>query len=85
MKLSVYSLKKILFVGEALLLNCKTITGEITVLDNHETYIGVLAKGVAKIIEKPFGTAQGREHFFEVKSGFLEVRDGNEVRCIIEQ
>ncbi len=79
MKLSVYSLKKILFSGEAELLNCKTAMGEITVLDNHETFIGVLKKGVAKVID-----AQKKEHFFEINSGFLEVREGNEVRCIIE-
>ena len=85
MKLSIYSLKKILFAGDAALLNCKTIMGEITVLDNHETYIGKLAAGVMKVVEKPFGVAQSKEHFFEIKSGFLEVRQGNEVRCIIEQ
>jgi len=84
MKLSIYSLKKILFAGEAELLNCKTAVGEITVLDNHETFIGVLKKGVARVVEKPFGSAQGKEHFFEINSGFLEVREGNEVRCIIE-
>lgn len=80
MKLSVYSLKKILFTGQAELLNCKTAMGEITVLDNHETYIGVLTKGVAKIIDNA-----KKEHFFEVKSGFLEVKQNNEVRCIVEQ
>ena len=80
MKLSIYSLRKVLFAGEASLLNCKTIVGEITVLNNHENYIGVLTKGVAKVIDDG-----KKEHFFEVKSGFLEVRDGNEVRCIIEQ
>lgn len=79
MKLSVYSLKKILFQGQALSLNCKTIMGEITVLDNHETFIGVLKPGVAKVID-----ANKQEHFFEVNSGFLEVRRGNEVRCLVE-
>ena len=83
-KLSIYSLKKILFAGEASLLNCKTVMGEITVLDNHETYIGVLTAGVMKIVETPFGKTQGKEHFFEISSGFLEVRDGNEVRCMVE-
>jgi len=78
MKLSVYSLKKVLFQGQAQLLNCKTAMGEITVLDNHETYIGVLTPGVMRV------AAQGRDHFFEITSGFLEVRQGNEVRCIIE-
>ena len=79
MKLSVYSLKKILFADQAVLLNCKTAMGEVTVLDNHETYIGVLTPGVMKIVDK-----QQQEHFFDIKSGFLEVRKGNEVRCIIE-
>ena len=80
MKLSIYSLKKILFQGQADLLNCKTAVGEITVLDNHETYIGVLTKGVARVIDH-----DKTEHLFEVRSGFLEVRNNNEVRLIIEQ
>ena len=84
MKLSIYSLKKILFAGEASLLNCKTVMGEITVLDNHETYIGTLTAGVMTVVEKPFNATLGKEHFFEITSGFLEVRDGNEVRCMVE-
>ncbi|OGZ66703.1 MAG: hypothetical protein A3C50_02335 [Candidatus Staskawiczbacteria bacterium RIFCSPHIGHO2_02_FULL_43_16] len=79
MKLSVYSLKKVLFSGQARLLNCKTMVGEITILDNHETYIGVLKPGVAKVID-----TANQEHFFEIKSGFLEVREGNEVRCLVD-
>ncbi len=79
MKLSIYSLKKILFAGEAELLNCKTAVGEITVLDNHETYIGVLTSGVMKVVD----TAK-QDHFFKITSGFVEVRQGNEVRCIVE-
>ena len=80
MKLSVYSLKKILFQGDAQLLNCKTAMGEITVLDNHETLITVLSAGVIKIVD-----SNKKEHFFPIKSGFVEVRPGNEVRCIIEK
>ena len=80
MKLSVYSLKNILFQGEALSLNCKTTEGEITVLDHHEPLITVLSGGPVKIID-----ADEKEHFFEIKSGFLEVRPGNEARCIVEQ
>ncbi len=80
MKLSVYSLKKILFQDSAELLNCKTMAGEITVLDNHETFIGVLKAGVMKVVDN-----NKKEHFFPIKSGFLEVRQGNEVRCIVEQ
>ncbi len=80
MKLSVYSLKKILFAGEASLLNCKTVMGEITVLDHHETYIGVLTEGVMKVVD-----GSGKEHFFPVASGFIEVRQGNEVRCMVDE
>ncbi|GEM_PF-710301 len=88
MKLSVYSLKKILFQGEARLLNCKTVMGEITVLDNHETLITVLSAGIIKIIEaNPPSQSSGvaREHFFPIKSGFLEVKENNEARCIVEE
>ncbi len=79
MKLSVYSLKKILFQGEAELLNCKTMVGEITVLNHHEAYIGVLTQGTMRIVDEA-----KKENYFPVKSGFLEVRENNEVRCIVE-
>jgi ATP synthase F1 epsilon subunit len=80
MKLSIYSLKNIIFQGEASLLNCKTVTGEITVLDNHEPLITVLASGVIKIIDN-----NQKENFFPITSGFLEVKSGSEIRCIVEQ
>lgn len=80
MKLSIYSLKNVLFQGNASSLNCQTVMGEITVLDNHETLITVLASGIIKIIDE-----NKKEQFFPIKSGFLEVKPGNEVRCIIEQ
>ena len=80
MKLSIYSLKNILFQGEASSLNCKTVTGEITVLDNHETLITVLSAGLVKILDE-----NKKEQFFEINSGFLEVKPDSEVRCIVEQ
>jgi len=80
MKLSIYSLKNILFQGQASLLNCQTIMGEITVLDNHEALISVLSTGVIRIADE-----NKKEQFFPIKSGFLEVKSDNEVRCIVEQ
>lgn len=80
MKLSIYSLKNILFQGKASLLNCKTAIGEITVLDNHEPLITVLEAGVIKIVDET-----KKEKYFEIESGFLEVKPGNEVRCIVEE
>ena len=60
-------------------MNCQTVTGEITILDNHETLITVLSAGVIKVID-----ANNNEQFFEISSGFLEVKSNNEVRCIVE-
>lgn len=53
--------------------------GEITVLDNHEPLIGVLTPGVMKVVDDG-----NKENFFEVKNGFLEVKEGNQVRCIVD-
>jgi len=80
MKLSIFSLKKILFQGEAGLLNCKTVLGEITVLDNHESLIAVLVPGAMRIID-----SRKKERFFPIKSGFLEVRKKSVVRCLVEE
>lgn len=80
MKLSIYSLKNILFQGDAVSLNCKTPSGEITVLDNHEALITELSAGQIKVVDEA-----KKENFFQIKSGFLEVKSGNEVRVIVEQ
>lgn len=79
MKLSVYSLKKVLFQGTATLLNCKTAAGELTILDHHHPLIGIITEGIIRIND-----IEGKEHFLPVKIGLLDVRPENEVRCIIE-
>ena len=80
MKLGIYSLQKVLFQGEAESVNCKTAMGEITVLDHHLPLISVLEKGTMKIID---GNQQ--EHFIPVNAGFLEMREGNEMRCLVDE
>ena len=80
MKLSIYSLKKILFQGEAESLNCNTAMGEITVLDNHVPLIAIIKKGLIKIIDR-----KKEQKYLQVKEGFLEVRSNSEVRCIVEE
>lgn len=80
MKLSIYSLNKILFQGNARLLNCKTAVGEITVLDNHHPLIGVLISGAIKVVDN-----ENKEYFLNIKSGFIEVRHSNEVRCLVDE
>ncbi|MBI2054257.1 MAG: hypothetical protein HYT36_02905 [Candidatus Staskawiczbacteria bacterium] len=80
MKLFVYSLKNILFWGEAVSLTCETQTGQITVLDNHEPLITALKEGLVKIIDN-----DKKSSYIQILNGFLEIRTGNEVRCIISE
>lgn len=79
MKINIYSLKRILYEGDAISVNCRTTSGEITVLDNHRPLISVLAAGTMKV------TSPDGEKFFPVREGFIEVKNNNEVRCIVEE
>ena len=80
MKLNVYSLQKVLFRGDATAVNCRTTSGEITILDHHRPLISVLAKGVLKITK-----SGGEDAYIPVHSGFLEVRSGNEAKFLVEE
>jgi F-type H+-transporting ATPase subunit epsilon len=80
MKLGVYSLQKVLYQGDAELVNCQTATGEITILDHHRPIISILKRGVMKIVDR-----EKKEHYIPVDSGFLEVRAGNEARFLVEE
>lgn len=80
MKLGIYSLTGVAFQGEVASVNCTTTNGEITVLDHHRPLLAVLKEGVISIIDK-----QKKEHYIQARAGFLEVRDDNGVRCIIER
>ncbi len=80
MKLSIYSLKKILYDAEAESVNCQTETGEITVLDHHRPLISALKKGVIKIVDR-----ESKEHYIPVSNGFLKVDFGSRVKFIVEE
>ena len=80
MKLGVYSLKKVLFQGEAEAINCKTASGEITILDNHRPLISILQPGTIKITN-----SAKKEQYIPVASGVLEVKEDNEARMLVEE
>ena len=80
MQIGVYSLQKVLYQGDAESINCRTATGEITILNHHRPLISILKKGVMKIVDK-----EKKEHYIPVKSGFLEVRSGDEARFLVEE
>ena len=74
MKLSIYTLKEVLFEGEAEKIITRTPLGEITVLDGHLPIISILTGPTVKIVVKG-----GKEETVNVSSGFLEVRPQSEV------
>ena len=80
MQLGIYSLEKVLYHGEAIEVNCRTKSGEITILDHHEPIISILAPGTVKII-----TNDRQEYFLPVSSGFLEVNSRNEAKLLVEE
>jgi len=74
MRVSIYSIQKNLFEGEAEKLIAQTPMGEITVLENHLPLISTLAGPQIKIIDK-----EKKESIIMIRSGFLEVRPESEV------
>ena len=79
MKLSIYSLKKVLYEGDAESVNCQTESGEITILDHHRPLITTLKAGNIKIVD-----TSKKEHYIPVSSGFLEVGSENRAKLIVE-
>jgi F0F1-type ATP synthase epsilon subunit len=80
MQVSIYSFKKILYDGEAKLINLKNSLGEITILDHHRPYISDVVKSIIKIIDQ-----NNQEHFFNISSGFLEINSLNQAKILVEE
>lgn len=80
MKLGVYSLRKVLFQGDAKSINCNTRSGEITILENHEPLISILEKGTITIVDM-----EGQDFYIPVRSGFLEVDSGSQAKILVEE
>lgn len=72
MNLELISPNKKLFAGEIFLVKVPGTKGSFEVLNNHIPIISTLDKGEIKIITK-----QGKEHFFNIESGFIEVLKNN--------
>lgn len=79
MKISVYSLKEILFQDEANSLNLRSIDGELTILPNHIPLITELMACDIKIIDK-----NNKSIIIPISSGFLEVNP-TEVKVLCQK
>jgi len=80
MKLSVYSLKQILFEGDVTSVNCTTEGGDVTILDRHEALIATLKPCTLTIID-----TERKEHFIPIGKGFLEVTAENTARILADE
>ncbi len=78
MKIHIYSLRKSVYERETVSVNLKTVSGEITILDNHRPLIAPLVSGPIRVID-----VQGKEEMAESKGGFVEVRPGGEVNILL--
>ena len=71
----VVSPEKVLFTGEADMIVCRTSNGDIAFLEGHEPFLGMLAPGEIRVVNR------SQEFAFECTRGFVEV-DGTHVRVI---
>ena len=69
-EVEVVSPAKVLYTGEAEMVICRSVDGEIAFLANHVPYLGALDPCVVRLI-----TESGDETRLAVSGGFVEVRD----------
>ncbi|OGE83022.1 MAG: hypothetical protein A3B23_01575 [Candidatus Colwellbacteria bacterium RIFCSPLOWO2_01_FULL_48_10] len=79
MKLKILTPTETKFKGEILALNIKTLSGEITILDDHEPMISMFEKGTAHITDK-----QNQRTAIQIGAGFLEVTPENELNVLTD-
>ncbi len=71
MRVSIYSLKGVVYEGEAEVLSLPAADGEISVLQNHVPLVTVLARGRIKI-RKGSGFDEDIKSF-EINNGFAQI------------
>jgi F-type H+-transporting ATPase subunit epsilon len=64
-----------LYAGQAEMIVCKTVEGEIAFLADHEAFIGALDPCVVRIVNP--ADAEGTEIAIAVHGGFVEVKDNH--------
>ena len=70
MKATIISPEKTLFDGDIHLIQVPGTKGSFEVLENHAPIISTLDKGQIRVITK-----EGEELYFDIESGFIEVKD----------
>lgn len=67
------------FDGEIKMLKVPGTSGSFALLHNHAPIISTLEKGKIKFVEE-----NGKESFFDIDSGIIEVKDNN-IIVLVEQ
>ncbi len=70
MNISILTPDKILYEGEASLVQFPGIDGSFELLENHAPMIAVLKKGKIRLVD-----LQKEIHFFEINAGIVEVNE----------
>ncbi|MBI3632368.1 MAG: F0F1 ATP synthase subunit epsilon [Candidatus Vogelbacteria bacterium] len=79
MLLTILSLNKVEYRCEVSGFNVKTYDGDITILNGHHPLVTSLEKCTAQII-----STDNKRTPFEIKSGFLEMSEGNKLNVMID-
>jgi F-type H+-transporting ATPase subunit epsilon len=66
-----------LYSGQAEMIVCKTVEGEIAFLADHEPYIGALDTCLVRVVGPESGGNEGDEFRAAVHGGFVEVKDNH--------
>ena len=74
MKLKILSPQKVLYSGDIHLVSVPGTKGTFEIMDKHAAILSTLEKGKIKVITK-----EGEEKFFDINSGFVEVKDNQTV------
>jgi F0F1-type ATP synthase epsilon subunit len=94
MHLKIYTMRRTVYEGDTSRVTLPTEVGEVTILDHHEPYVTILQPGslrydVPTSVELPQSHEKSPirhgENKLEIKGGFLEVREGNEVRVLADE
>jgi F-type H+-transporting ATPase subunit epsilon len=78
LQVDVVSPEKILWTGEATMVKCRTIDGDIEFLDGHAPFLGLLGTGEFEVLAQ-----NGERTSFAIDGGFVEVNN-NSVILLVE-
>lgn len=78
LKVDVVSPEKILWTGDATMVKCRTIEGDIEFLTGHSPFLGLLGTGEFEVLAQ-----SGERTAFAIDGGFVEVNN-DQVILLVE-